>query len=255
MLFEDRVRADSFGEDAVLYDKARPSYPEAMIDALMATTPRSVLDVGCGTGIASRLLIARGCDVLGVEPDERMAELARHHGLLVERNTFEDWDASGRTFDLVTSAQAWHWVDPNIGREKAADILRPGGRIGIFSNQGRQDDDLRDALEAIYDRVAPGTEKYSILLRSFGLDRFEETARSLEVGGRFADVKLHSYPWTQSYSRDAWFDHLMTHNDHRNMDPALRAELLGALRRAIDGFGGMVTMHYDCLLVTALKSR
>ncbi len=51
-LFEDRSRAESFGSVADLYDRARPSYPPALIDALLADGGRTVLDVGCGTGIA-----------------------------------------------------------------------------------------------------------------------------------------------------------------------------------------------------------
>ena len=57
---EDRERAESFGAVAELYDRARPSYPEALIDALLAGGAERVLDVGCGTGIAGALLAARG---------------------------------------------------------------------------------------------------------------------------------------------------------------------------------------------------
>ena len=74
-LHQDRSRAESFGSVAVLYDRARPSYPPALIDALTAGGAPTVLDVGCGTGIAAALLVARGCEVTGVEVDPRMAEI------------------------------------------------------------------------------------------------------------------------------------------------------------------------------------
>src|SRR5207302_3315261 len=77
VIHEDRQRAGSFGEDAAQYDRARPSYPTELVDALMVDQPRRVLDVGCGTGIAARLLAERACAVLGVEADPRMAEVAR----------------------------------------------------------------------------------------------------------------------------------------------------------------------------------
>jgi protein-L-isoaspartate O-methyltransferase len=60
MLFEDRARAESFGAAAALYDRARPSHPSALIEALIADGSRRVLDIGCGTGIASALLAERG---------------------------------------------------------------------------------------------------------------------------------------------------------------------------------------------------
>ena len=71
-----------------------------------------MLDVGCGTGKVARGLLARGLDVLGVELDPRMAALARAHGVEVEVAAFEDWDDRGRTFDLITFGDAWHWIDP-----------------------------------------------------------------------------------------------------------------------------------------------
>jgi predicted TPR repeat methyltransferase len=89
MLFEDRARAESFGVTAALYDQARPAYPPALVDALIADGSRRVLDVGCGTGIASALLADRGCTVLGVEVDARMAEVARAKGIEVEVGRFE----------------------------------------------------------------------------------------------------------------------------------------------------------------------
>ena len=117
VLHEDRERANSFGANAERYDRAPPTYPTALVDDLVASHPNRVLDVGCGTGIASRLLADRGCNLLGVEPDERMAAVARNNGTEVELGTFEDWGPSSRRFDLLVSGQAWHWVasDRRVG--------------------------------------------------------------------------------------------------------------------------------------------
>lgn len=60
VLYQDRDRAGSFGEDAKQYDRARPGYPASLIDDLFAGNPHVVLDVGCGTDIAGRLLVDRG---------------------------------------------------------------------------------------------------------------------------------------------------------------------------------------------------
>ena len=79
-----RARAGSFGMDAEAYDRHRPSYPAVVVDVLLAGDTHAVVDVGCGTGKLGRLLAERGADVVGVEPDERMAEVARRHGLAVE---------------------------------------------------------------------------------------------------------------------------------------------------------------------------
>ncbi len=142
---------------AEAYDRFRPTYPDAVIDELLGPVPAGldVLDVGCGTGIASRQIAQRGAKVLGVELGPRMAEIARSHGVEVEIAAFEGWDAAGRTFDRVTSAQAWHWLDLPVATAKAASVLRPGGRLGLIWNAGCQPDDLADALEGVYESVVP----------------------------------------------------------------------------------------------------
>src|SRR5579863_1747033 len=99
--------AEGFGADAGRYDRARPTYPADLVDRIIAASPgRDLLDVGCGTGISARLFQAAGCRVLGVDPDPRMAGLARLGGTEAEVATFEEWDPAGRTFDSVISAQA-----------------------------------------------------------------------------------------------------------------------------------------------------
>jgi SAM-dependent methyltransferase len=158
VLFENRSRAESFGAVAELYDRARPSYPAALLDALLLDGARRVLDVGCGTGIASALLAARGCEVLGVEVDVRMAAVARRKDLEVEVAAFERWADRGRRFDLVASGQAWHWIDPLSGAVKAAAVLREGGRIGVFWNFGDPPPEVRERLAPIYARLEPELE-------------------------------------------------------------------------------------------------
>src|ERR1700739_3880268 len=108
-----RQVAEGFGADAGRYDRARPTYPADLLERIIAASPgRDFLDVGGGQGILSRLLGAAGCQVLGVDPDPRMAEQARLGGTETEVAKFEDWDPAGRSFDAVTAAQAWHWVEP-----------------------------------------------------------------------------------------------------------------------------------------------
>jgi SAM-dependent methyltransferase len=106
-----------------------------MVDRIVAASPgRDVLDVGIGTGVSARAFQAAGCRVLGVEVDARMAEFARGGGLEVDVAKFEDWDSAGRTFDAVIAGQTWHWIDPVAGAAKAAQVLRPDGRLAVFWN-------------------------------------------------------------------------------------------------------------------------
>src|ERR1700741_2469012 len=95
-----RQVAESFGVNAERYDRARPRYPDSLIQRVIAASP----------GVGARQSRAADCTVLGVEPDTRMAAFARRTGVEVEIGKFETWDPSGRYFDAVVAGQAWHWV-------------------------------------------------------------------------------------------------------------------------------------------------
>ena len=252
MLFEDRSRAESFGDVARAYDRGRPSYPPALLDSLLADCAHTVIDVGCGTGIVAALLAARGCEVLGVEVDERMAEVARTKGIAVEVGTFEDWDNRGRRFELVTCGQAWHWIDPRRGALKAADVLRPGGRIGCFWNFGDPPTQFREVVKPVYLRLAPELEERSVALGHF-TDRFEAAERELTASGRFEEVAVRRFPWSRTYTTAEWIDVVGTHSDHHALQGPQLDALLAAIGSAIDSLGGSFEMVYGTMLVTATR--
>jgi SAM-dependent methyltransferase len=252
MLFQERQRAESFGAVADLYDRVRPSYPSALVDALVRERPRRVLDIGCGTGIAGALLDARNCEVLGVEVDERMARIARARGLRVEISSFERWDARGRTFELAISAQAWHWIDPVAGAQKAAAALQEGARIGVFWNFGHPPPEITDLFAPIYARVAPGVEGYSVLLGNNDA-RAEATVAGLAECKRFTPAEVSKFRWSRSQATADWLQNLQTHSDHLALPARQRERLLAAIGEAVDSLGGSFEMSYEAVLVSARR--
>ena len=253
-LHTDRRRAGSFGDDPEAYDRVRPAYPAALIDVLMAEQPHTVLDVGCGTGIVARLLIARGCEVLGLEPDARMADVARRRGVVVEAGTIEEWDAADRHFDLLTAGQAWHWVDPGRGPAKAAQVLRPGGRIGLFWNQAHHDPLVRPALDAAYTRYAPDLAHSSVLLGQRPTSLYESVAEALNDSGAFGPVSVLTFDHQIVYSSLEWIDLARTHSDHHTLPPDQLDALLGDIVTEVDRVGGQVPVRYEASLVTGRRA-
>jgi SAM-dependent methyltransferase len=255
-----RERSRLFGQQAEAYDRSRPSYPDAVIDALLGPVPAGldVLDVGCGTGIASRQIAQRGAKVLGVELAPRMAEIARGHGIEVEIAAFESWDAAGRTFDRVTSAQAWHWLDLPVASAKAASVLRPGGKLGLIWNAGSPPDDLADELEEVYAKIVPrGGHR---LFRAYAANRSSDVKAGLdsEIDAISAvpDLGAHAetwFPWTKAYERDEWLDQLVSRSDHAALEPGVRDRLFEAIATAIDEHGGSFVMSFETVLITATR--
>jgi SAM-dependent methyltransferase len=253
-----RQVAESFGTDADRYDRARPRYPDAMVERIVAASPGpDVLDVGTGTGIAGRQFQAAGCRVLGVDPDARMADLARRYGIEVEVATFEEWDSGGQQFDAVIAGQAWHWVDPVAGAAKAAQVLRPGGRLAVFWNSFRPPGGLGDAITAVYRRVLelsgwplsrgamPGPDAYSAMCT--------RAAEGMRQTGAFGDAAEWRFDWDRPYTRDEWLDVVPTFGGYSQIPPAKAEELLAGIGATIDAVGGSFTMGYTAVVATATR--
>ena len=228
-----------------------------MVDRIVAASPGpGVLDVGCGTGIAARQFQAAGCKVLGVEPDTRMVGLARRHGLEVEVATFEAWESVGREFDAVIAGQAWHWVDPVAGADKAAQVLRPGGRLAVFWYVFQPPSDLADAFSEVYRRVLPDSpihqrarsalDAYSVI--------FTKAADGMRQAGAFGDPEQWRFDWDRPCTRDEWLDQVPTFGINTQLPSAKLRELLAGIGAAIDTAGGSFTMHCTAVAVTAART-
>jgi SAM-dependent methyltransferase len=244
--------------DAERYDRTRQPYPDALIERIVAASPgRSVLDIGCGTGIAARQLQAAGCTVLGVEPDARMADFARERGLEVEVSTIEAWEPAGRTFDTVIAATAWHWIDPKAGAAKLAEALRPGGLFAAFWHTWQLPQTVGEALVAACERVLPDspfdfsamTKPMAEVYQAF----LDKTADGLREQGGFAEPDQWRFDWERAYTREEFLDQLPTSGAFTRLPGDKLAEILDGVGAAIDGLGGSFTMPYATVVVTATR--
>ena len=249
--------AESFGSDPERYDRTRPRYPDAVVKRIMAASPgRAVLDVGMGTGVAARPFRTAGCRLLGVEVDPRMAQFARKDGFEVEVAAFEAWDPAGRTFDTVIAGQTWHWVDPEAGAAKAAEALRPRGRLALFWNVFQPPAALADAFAATYRRVLPDSPIFggtSSGLAAYS-GQFTKAADGMRAVGGFGVPEQWTFDWQRSYTREEWLDLVPTAGGHSLFPPGQLDELLAGLGDAIDAVGGTFVMDYTTVVVTAVRA-
>ncbi|MEZ0165487.1 class I SAM-dependent methyltransferase [Kineococcus sp. LSe6-4] len=126
--------ARSFGAAADAYARARPGYPDDAVDFLVGPA-RRVLDLGAGTGKFTSALVARGLDVVAVEPSTRMlAQLRADLPVEAHEGSAEATGLPDASVDAVVVAQAWHWVDPALAVPEVARVLRPGGTLGLVWN-------------------------------------------------------------------------------------------------------------------------
>jgi SAM-dependent methyltransferase len=252
-LYVDRARADSFGAAAQLYDARRPRYPDQLIDDLLSRGAQTVLDVGAGTGIASQQLLDKGADVLAVEPDPRMAEIAKEKGIPVEMSTFESWGPAKRNFDLVVFGQSFHWVNPSIALPKIHSLLSTGGQLALMWNRLSPTDPTHSDFAEIYrDYMNPGSplidgSSIGIVETDGNTDRL---IASITASG--FTVEEHTYPRDDHYSAEHWLDLVFTYSNHLILAAEKASELRARLADRIGAQG--VSVGGDTLLILAKRS-
>jgi len=246
--------AQSFGADPERYDQTRPRYPQPLIDHIASgARGRAVLDVGIGTGISARPFRDAGFEVLGVEVDPRMAAFARADGFDVEIARFEEWSCAGRTFDLLIAGMTWHWIEPTAGANRAAEVLRPGGRLALFWNIAKLPSALAQAFSDVYRRVVPELPYnpapadplagYQPILIA--------TTEAIRATNAFEIPRRHDLEWEHTYTRDQWLAQVPTFGGHSRLSPTQLAELLDGLGAAITTGGGTFPVTYTTLTIIA----
>jgi SAM-dependent methyltransferase len=254
-----------FGEVAELYDRARAGYSDAVIDRILSfARPESpllsALEVGAGTGKATVPIAARGLEVLALEPSAAMAAVAARNcesfpSVRIEVTSFEDWPLEPNRFDLLFSAQAWHWVRPDLRYVKAAEALTEGGTLALFWHRVQwHGEDLQVELEEVYCQIAPELHAqepgFPGLAPPRGDDeRVNETLRS----GFFTDVAAWTHPWSATFTADTFVELLLTQSDHRLLEEHKRGELFEAIRQLLPRHGEQVVVPHGTFLVLARR--
>ncbi|MFI6831194.1 class I SAM-dependent methyltransferase [Kribbella sp. NPDC050241] len=238
----------TFGEDAELYDRVRPTYPAELYDDLAAllgevTRPR-VLEIGPGTGQATAPMVARGWSVTAVELSPDLARVAQRKLPEVEVIVadFDTWDLPVGTFDLVVSATAFHWLDPATRMARCAEVLRPGGVLAVVSTHhvaGGSEQFFVDADEC-YQRFTDDPAKGGLPAAHDVPDDSEEFDRS----GRFGPAEFRRYVWEADYSTAEYLALLSSYSGHRALTAERRDGLYGCIGTLIDAIGGSITKRY-----------
>jgi len=250
----------TFDDVAALYDAARPDYPRALFDDIAAfarlAPGDAVLEVGCGSGQATKDFVERGYRTVAIDPGARLIEIARHKFAGVSSvefitSTFEDWPAGRAACKLVASAQAWHWIAPDIGFVKAAAALVAGGVLAVFGSVPTGvNSPVREALHQIYADHVPD---YSGVPPEAWYTPAGPVAALFAQSGLFAPVSHRSYAWSKTHSASSFVGLLGTLSYIQILARDKRDALFEAIAKAIDAHGGRCELHYETHLYMAAK--
>ena len=250
----------SFGNAVDAYDEVRPGYPQAMFDDLFGLLPEHphVLEVGSGTGKATRDLLSRGAIVHAVEISPAMAAKLRENlpssDLRVTVGDFEVVPVPERNVDAVFSATAYHWIASQAQVDRPAEWLGPGGVVAIVELiQVDSADDLGffAAAQPVYARYGQGHTGPPAPKRG-AVD--PPIRQALGRDERFTDVELRCYDWNQSYSAAAYRKLMLSYSVTQMMEPEPRQGLLDDMEAFIkERFYDRVTRPLVVTLTTASR--
>jgi len=207
-----------------------------------------VLEIGSGTGQATKPLAERAFQITAIELGPNLAavarrKLARFPNVTIVEGAFEDWPLPPEPFDAVVSATAFHWLDPSVRVSRTADAMRLGGVLATIATHHIDGGDAQFFIDVqdCYGRWFPG----SAGLRLPTAADVAPDNGELEHSERFEPAIFRRYEWEQSYSAQEYIDLLSTYSDHRALEEAARQHLLDCVSRLIvDRYGGRIRKRY-----------
>ena len=286
-----------FDDVADEYDRHRPTYPDALVDEACRVAGIGpgdrVLEVGCGTGQLTRSLVARGLRVVAVEPGERLLAVAQRNlapaaaaGTVAAAGTaaaacavefvharFEDADLPAKGFRAVFSASAWHWIDPEVGWDRAARLLAQDGTLALITYSGILEEHTRADHEAMLGVLAeiapeiaadwPEYHELEALLAGVQERRANVSEAWAWVGDRdvardaagrvFGDVRVAAVPSVVEQTGDEVNAALRTMSMWHRLSPSQREALERGNRAIHEGLGRPIRASIVAVLVTASR--
>ena len=229
------------------YVRYRPGYPHEILGLLRdrcGLTPQArIVDIGCGTGIFTRMLLEHGNPVFGVEPNRQMREAGE--GFLAEFSGFRSIDATAeqttlpdQSVDFVAAAQAAHWFDRDGARREFSRILKPGGWVVLIWNE----------------RLTEGTPflvEYEKLLLQYGTDyaqvRHERTTDTIAEFFAPAPHEMAAFRTQQSFDFEGLEGRVFSSSYIPSPNDPGSGPLRGALRDLFERrqVNGQVAFDYD----------
>ncbi len=256
---EPNALSRQFDDAAQHYDEVRPRYPEEIVEHIVAFAALPahgrIFEVGCGTGQMTLPFARRGYAVVALDQGERLAALAARHcqpypQVRVVACAFEAWQDAAGSFDLFLSAQAFHWIEPQYGITRAAELLKPGGTMALVWTADRSHASaFWQATQPIYNRYNP-VDSTAKLQQRWPAETYRQVLRT---SGQFIDLQEVRKSWARRYSGEEYLKLLWTFSDHRAMPEPNRSRFFAEISRVIAQMGGEVTRDYETLALLAKK--
>ncbi len=256
----------TFDGEALRYHRARPGYPDAIFDLIAEAgelgSASGVLEVGAGTGQATRSMAARGWQITAVELGASLAEVGQSAMIDFDNVEFVTGDVETLNlplgqFDIVVAFTCFHWLDPETRAARLASFLKPGGLLAVvdthhIANQpGDTSAEFFAQNQTIHDRWMP-TDRDPFELPT--ADQVKPRLPLLEHHNLTTMVERR-VEHDIAYTASEYVDVLETYSSHLALELGTRRNLLEEIATCINtNFGGSIVKRYLYTLSLARRS-
>lgn len=233
------------------YAKARPSYPHQLIDDFLLASqyslPLNVLEIGSGAGQATDLLIQNNFNIDAVELGKNMCDFLEerykyYQKIRIFNMPFEEFE-SNMKYDLIFSASAFHWVDPDIGIKKAHQLLKDDAYLLLCWNSKTDQSDSSDLFRSIAEQY----EKYAPEMAKTNRTMFQHEKRCEDITKEqlFTHPLYLTYPYSRVMNSQQYIQLLSTYSDHIALEDSKRIPLYHSISNIILDHGDQITLNYE----------
>ena len=248
-----------FDDNALLYHKYRPRYPKELIEDLIDLSQIQpadrLLEIGCGTGQITQDFVKRGYDVIAIEKGAALARIAAQNiepfgtGTIIN-STFEEWQSED-TFKLMLSAQAFHWIDKEMGITKVLNRLEQGASIGLIWNMDQsQETEFWKETNEVYEKNLPKKQGQNSME-----DMIQEYWTYIKSRTELAGFERKEYAWEKLYSKEDYLGLLRTFSPHMSLEERKRNQFFSAIEAIIARHDNQVKRYYTTVLLFARKQN
>lgn len=243
------------------YEYARPTYPKELfadiIEYSCLQNHSKVLEIGAGTGQATKYFAERNYDLTALEIGNEQVEFLRKKfpATKIICNQFEDYDCKKKSIDLILSATAFHWIPAEIGYPKAYQLLKSGGTMVAFWHMysvTKFEDKIHSGIYEICSKYAPETS------RKYDKNELqminEKRINEVQTGNHFSIPEYREYRWNDTYDSKKYIALLNTYSDFQILDKECRVNVLEKIQNFIEANGGTVVVPQTVRLYMVRKA-
>lgn len=252
------MNEEKFSGKAEIYDKYRPTYPTALINVLYneihGDENSRVADIGAGTGIFTKALLGKFRNVTAIEPNGDMYSVLRANlpDITAVQNSAENTGLPQSSFDLITTAQAFHWFDKDMFRNECKRILKPNGKLAVIWNR-RVRNDFWARRDEIFTRYCETFHTGHVFVGHNGVDEDKEGDKFFKEV-YLGDCKVFTYDNPFLMTKEQFIGDTLSRSHAPKSSDGNYREFLSELEKAFDEFvtDGHVTVLYQtvCYLGT-----